>query len=212
MRTCALGVILALSACVIVSDGDDGGDGSDGSSGAGSASSASSQGSTASASTTASTSAGDSSGGSMSGCESGPLPEPIAGCTPTPAASSGDPYQDCVDRINQFRWECQCLPPLARWTDAEMCTDSQSAADQQGGVAHANFGTCNEFAQNTCPDWPSTDQVIVGCLQAMWDEGPGEPFEEHGHYINMSNTEYTKVACGFSESGQGIWANQNFSF
>src|ERR1041384_3657152 len=34
--------------------------------------------------------ANDSSSGGMSGCESGPLPTPIPGCTPIAAASSGD--------------------------------------------------------------------------------------------------------------------------
>jgi hypothetical protein len=70
---------------------------------------------------------------------------------------------------------------------------------------------CHEFAQNTCPNWPSQEDVVVGCLQAMWDEGPGEPFIEHGHYINMSSTEYSKVACGSSSSAPGVWSNQNFS-
>jgi hypothetical protein len=153
----------------------------------------------------------DTSTGEMSGCESGPLPAPIPGCTPVPPASTGDPAQDCVERINQFRWECQCLPPLARWADAETCSDEQSAADQVTGAAHGNFGMCGEYAQNTCPNWGSEQDVVSGCLQAMWDEGPGEPFEAHGHYINMSNTDYAKVACGFSASGAGVWANQNFS-
>lgn len=147
----------------------------------------------------------------MSGCEGGPLAAPIAGCTPTPPPSTGDFGQDCVDRINQFRWECQCLPPLERWTEAEACTDQQSADDQSSGSAHGNFGACNEFAQNTCPDWPSREDVVVGCLQAMWDEGPGEPFVEHGHYINMSSTEYSKVACGSASGAPGVWSNQNFS-
>jgi hypothetical protein len=149
--------------------------------------------------------------GPMAGCETGPLPAPIPGCAPAPMSSSGDIYQDCVDRINQFRWECQCLPPLQRWSDAETCSDDQSSADQNGGGPHANFGQCGENAQNTCPDWPSEDSIITGCLQSMWDEGPGEPFSEHGHYINMSSMAYTRVACGFSSSGGGVWSNQNFS-
>ncbi len=144
-------------------------------------------------------------------CDSGPLAEPIPGCAPTPPASTGDPHQDCVDRINQFRWECQCLPPLARWTEAEGCTDQQSADDQAADSAHSHFGACGEFAQNSCPNWGSESEVVGGCLQMMWDEGPGEPFSEHGHYINMSNTGYSKVACGFSSSGAGVWANQNFA-
>lgn len=103
------------------------------------------------------------------------------------------------------------MPPLARWADAEACSDQQSANDQSTNSPHGNFGACGESAQNTCPNWGSEQDVVVGCLQAMWDEGPGEPFEAHGHYINMSNTEYTKVACGFSASGGGVWANQNFA-
>lgn len=154
---------------------------------------------------------GDDPTGAMAGCESGPLPAPIAGCTPTPPATTGDFGQDCVDRINQFRWECQCLPPLARWAEAESCTDDQSGNDQNGGGAHANFGACGESAQNTCPNWGTESDVVVGCLQAMWDEGPGSVFEEHGHYINMSSLSYTKVACGYSSSGEGLWSNQNFS-
>lgn len=153
----------------------------------------------------------ESTGEPMTGCETGPLPGPIPGCTPAPMPSSGDIAQDCVDRINQFRWECQCLPPLARWSDAEMCSDEQSGNDQATNSPHGNFGACGEWAQNTCPNWGSEQDVIVGCLQAMWDEGPGEPFSEHGHYINMSSSDYTKVACGFSSSGAGVWANQNFS-
>ena len=142
-------------------------------------------------------------------CAGGPLAAPIPNCAPPVQPSSGDFGQDCVDRINQFRWECQCLPPLERWSEAEGCTDQQSADDQASGVAHDNFGACNENAQNTCPNWGSDASVIDGCLQMMWDEGPGEPFSEHGHYINMSSTSYTKVACGRAGNGQ-VWSNQNF--
>lgn len=149
--------------------------------------------------------------GQNAACADGPLPTPIAGCAPPAPPASDDPHQDCVDRINQLRWECQCLPPLARWTDAEACTDDQSGADQSVNGAHANFGSCNEFGQNTCPNWGSDEEVIGGCFQSMWDEGPGEPFSEHGHYINMTNPDYTKVACGFSSGASGVWSNQNFS-
>jgi hypothetical protein len=48
--------------------------------------------------------------------------------------------------------------------------------------------------------------MIAGCLKAMWKEGPGG-----GHYDNMRNTKYTKVACGFSVLPNGdVWAVQNF--
>ncbi len=179
--------------------------------GAGGVTSTSTSGTGGSTSTSSSTSSTSSGTGGTNPCDSGPLANPIPGCTPSPAPNTGDFHQDCVDRINQFRWECQCLPPLARWADAEACTDQQSADDQNGGGPHGNFETCGENAQNTCPDWGSEEQVIGGCLQMMWDEGPGEPFSEHGHYINMSSTTYSKVACGRSISSGGVWSNQNFA-
>ena len=52
-------------------------------------------------------------------CSNGPLGAPLANCQPDPIESTGDPYADYVTRINQLRWECQCLPPLQRWTEAE---------------------------------------------------------------------------------------------
>jgi len=148
-------------------------------------------------------SGGDATGGDATG-----------GSTPgSGGGTSDDPFAqariDCVARINAFR-ATEGLPPYEQWVDAEACTDEQAAADSTEG-AHANFGDCDEWAQNTCPGWRDVDQVIEGCLQSMWDEGPGEPFSEHGHYINMSSTEYTQVACGFYVMPNGeIWANQNF--
>lgn len=148
-------------------------------------------------------------------CEGGPLAEPIPGCQPTPVPDTGDMYADCVARINQFRWECQCLPPLDRWPEGESCADEHAEYDSTHG-AHAGFqaNICSPRgnAQNECPGWGSVGQVLDGCLQMMWDEGPGEPFAEHGHYINMSSTNYNRVACGFyTTAGGSVWAVQNFS-
>ena len=138
---------------------------------------------------------GTSSGSGSGACESGPLSAPIAGCSPSPPPSTGDFHQDCVDRINQFRWECQCLPPLERWTDGEACADEHAEYDSTRS-AHAGFqdNICSPRgnAQNECPGWGSVGQVLNGCLQMMWDEGPGQPFSEHGHYINMSSTSYSR--------------------
>ena len=125
--------------------------------------------------------------------------------------------QACVDRINGFR-ATMSLMPLERWTDNEPCTDQQSEQDAISGQAHGAFGMCNEFGQNTCPGWPSTDAIVMDCLQQMWDEGPppmlpcaGDCFQAHGHYLNMSNTTYTKVACGFYRMNDGrIWSNHNY--
>ena len=144
-------------------------------------------------------------------CPNGPLSEPIDGCAPDPLPSTGDPRVDCVRRINQLRGECQCLPPLERWSEGEQCADEQAAYDAENDSPHAGFSEniCSPrgSAQNECPGYNSWDHVIGTCLQQMWNEGPGEPFSEHGHYINMTNPDYNKVACG---SGDG-WYVQNFS-
>jgi hypothetical protein len=135
----------------------------------------------------------------------------IVGCDESEGgdALSGD-RQACVDRINDFR-DTIGMGPLARWEDAESCADDEARQDSESGVAHGAFGQCDEWAQNECPGWPSVDDVIQGCLQSMWNEGPGEPYSEHGHYINMTNESYTKVACGFYETPDAtIWAVQNF--
>ena len=148
-------------------------------------------------------------------CSNGPLSAPVANCQPELVASSGDPYVDCVTRINQLRWECQCLPALQRWNEAEGCADEQAEYDSSTGSYHAGFSQniCSPrgWAQNECPRYNSTEHVINGCLQAMWDEGPGEPYSAHGHYINMTNSSYSMVACGFYETADGsFWSVQNF--
>ncbi len=131
------------------------------------------------------------------------------------SSSGGDDSslaQACVDEINNYRATLN-LPPYARWTDAEACTDDEAKIDSESGTAHSAFPNCGEFAQNECPGWPSTDpeMSLLGCLSQMWAEGPGEDFQKHGHYINMSSTSYTKVACGFyTTSGGDLWAIQNF--
>lgn len=150
----------------------------------------------------------------LADCPGGPLDAPRPSCRPEPLEPTGDAYADCVTRINQLRWECQCLPPLRRWSEAESCADQHSEYDSARSP-HAGFqdDICapRGRAQNECPGWPSTVQVIGGCLQAMWDEGPGEPYSAHGHYINMTNPSYTQVACGFYETSAGeVWSVQNF--
>lgn len=144
------------------------------------------------------------------------LAEPIAGCMPATMPSTGDAHEDCVRRINQFRCECQHLPPLMRWVDGEACADMMAQYDHDHpGEAHAAFraGICSGgYGQNECPGWGSIPQTISGCLQQMWDEGPGDFYgpPPHGHYINMSSTSFTMVACGFYEGSGGVYAVQNF--
>ena len=117
----------------------------------------------------------------------------------------------CVDTINMYR-ATLALPPYARWTDAETCADSQAESDSMTGKAHGAFGMCGESAQNECPNWSGPPEMLLkNCLASMWAEGPGTDFTKHGHYINMSSTKYTKVACGFYQTSAGkYWAIQDF--
>jgi hypothetical protein len=58
--------------------------------------------------------------------------------------------------------------------------------------------------------------VVSQCLQQMFDEGPpptatcaGTCYEMHGHYINMTNTRYTKIACGIATVSGKVTAVQD---
>lgn len=138
---------------------------------------------------------------------------PVATRTPTPVptGSAADASQLCVDTINQYRASIG-MGPLQRWTDKEACAEDQGFADSQSGTPHSAFGQCAEWAQNECPNWPGPpESMIPNCLALMWAEGPGEPYSAHGHYINMTNPSYTKVACGFAVLSNGrVWAVQDF--
>ncbi len=118
----------------------------------------------------------------------------------------------CVDEVNRLRATVN-LPALERWREAEGCSDVQAQADSISRAAHGAFGQCQERAQNECPGWPGPPEKMIGsCLNAMWAEGPDtKDGKEHGHYVNMTNTSYTKVACGFALTAQGqVWAVQNY--
>jgi hypothetical protein len=145
---------------------------------------------------------------------------PNCGCNPA-APNTGDPYADCVARVNQFR-ACVCLPPLARNGAGEACANQEAEYDSQTGTAHSGFrnAICSPtgLAQNECPGWPSADDTVSRCMQDMFNEGPppstpctGSCFETYGHFINMTNTRYTSVACGFYTTSSGeVWQVQNY--
>lgn len=143
-------------------------------------------------------------------------------CKLSPPPTTGDIYQDCVDRINQFLTQCACLPALTRRTDGEACANQMAEYDASKNSAHAGAiaKICQPGgSQNECPGYASNNQVIGLCMQQMWDEGPPPTnpctdtcYEEHGHFINMTDKGVTKVACGFYTTSSGkVWAVQNFS-
>lgn len=143
-----------------------------------------------------------------------PQPGPIPSTVP-PSPPPGDPLfaarQSCLERTNAFRARANARPVVRR-TDRETCGDDQARSDASANRAHATFGKCQEAAQNECPGYPGPfENVLNTCLQQMFDEGPGEPFSAHGHFLNMTNQEFKSVACGFHTQPDGsVWVVQNF--
>jgi uncharacterized protein YkwD len=128
--------------------------------------------------------------------------------------SRTDPYADArvqaIAQINAYRAKVK-LPPLKHWVEADSCADREAKHDSKENRPHASFGKCEEMAQNECPDWPDKDAIATGCMEQMWNEGPGKNFAKHGHYLNMTNPQYTKVAIGFYTTREGkVWSVQNF--
>jgi len=120
----------------------------------------------------------------------------------------------CVDQVNADRSSLS-LARLQDWTDSIACFTRQAALDDAGGTAHSHMGMCSERAQNTCPGWSSdtslSNQVrtIKSCVAMMWAEGPGSDYNIHGHYINMTQTGYAKVGCGFHQTLDKIWIDMD---
>lgn len=165
--------------------------------------------------TTGSSTSSTTSGGTTSATTSSTTGSGATSSSAT-TGGGGDPFdaaaQLCVDTINQYRATLS-LPPLARWSGNEQCVGTEAQKDSETMTPHSAFGSCSEYAQNECPGWPGPpDQMIGSCLQMMWNEGPGADYQQHGHYINMSNPSYTKVACGFYviPGTNTVWATQDF--
>lgn len=134
----------------------------------------------------------------------------------------------CLEVINKYR-ATEDLKPLTLAPEAKQtCVDEQAAADLASGKAHGHFGDCGEFAQNSGPNvdlkWRDTEEKIVDTyLEMMWSEkelvesGKRDPAKQEdypyiGHYLNMSSTKYTTVACGIAKNSDGTkgWFNVNF--
>ena len=140
--------------------------------------------------------------------------------------------QACADTINQYRATLGLAPVSRASASVETCSDQGAQTDATTGVAHTSAGNCPGMsAQNTCPGWSPTQyggvvNALKACLQGMWSEGePAEGrdqciqeyfsgnqtcFLAHGHYLNMSNPDYSHVSCGFYVMSNGkVWMNQD---
>lgn len=135
--------------------------------------------------------------------------------TPLPGPANTTRYATerrlCVEETNRYRAQLN-LAPLTQRFDQEACADEDARGDAATGKAHGGSGNCHFKAQNECPGWPGAEaSVVTSCLKMMFNEGPGEPYIEHGHYINMTRPHYTGVACGVYRHSDGkLWVVQNF--
>lgn len=136
---------------------------------------------------------------------------------------------DCLAKINEYR-ATESLSPLSLAAEEKQtCTEEAAAADLAENSPHGHFGDCGEFAQNSGPNFNTSLQknasaVAEYYLKMMWEEekalvtsGERDPEKKEdypyiGHYLNMKNTSYTKVACGIALSADGKkgWFNVNF--
>lgn len=136
---------------------------------------------------------------------------------------------DCLAKINEYR-ATESLSPLSLAAEEKQtCTEEAAAADLAENSPHGHFGDCGEFAQNSGPNFNTSWQknasaVAEYYLKMMWEEekalvtsGERDPEKKEdypyiGHYLNMKNTSYTKVACGIALSADGKkgWFNVNF--
>ena len=117
----------------------------------------------------------------------------------------------CVQIINQDRATLKVAALTQATLTQETCVDGQAQADYTANTPHSAFGKCMEYAQDECPGWPGPPSSIdTGCLAQMWAEGP-PPAGTDNHWLNMSNAQYTTVACGFYQDPAGSWwATQDF--
>ncbi len=137
---------------------------------------------------------------------------------PAPQPQMGDRFaaarEQCVTLTNNYRARVG-MKPVARRADKDACADAEAAADGRSGQAHGAFGTfCKGAgAQNECPGWSAAnpERSLAECLESMFQEGPGEPYSAHGHYLNMTSSRYSGVVCGFAITDKGsLWIVQNF--
>ncbi len=161
----------------------------------------------------------------LSHCEINGNPEPSSVSTDSPGIPDNEnshvPELDdplfltrdvCVTKINDLR-RTEGLNPLGRWQKGEKCADSHAKIDFETSTPHYGFDNenCGARAQNECPKWDfnNLDKSVESCLERMWSEKDG-PANQQDHYRNMTNGNYSEVACGFFISGNKVTMVQNF--
>ena len=131
--------------------------------------------------------------------------------------------EDCLAIINEYRATENLKPYTLASEEKQKCADKQSADDLASNSAHGHFGDCGESAQNSGPNFSGSFQknasaVAQSYLKMMWEDEKAKvqegvtDYNQIGHYLNMKNTSFTKVACGIALSADGKkgWFNVDF--
>ena len=131
--------------------------------------------------------------------------------------------EDCLAIINEYRATENLKPYTLASEEKQKCADKQSADDLASNSAHGHFGDCGESAQNSGPNFSGNFQknasaVAQSYLKMMWEDEKAKvqegvtDYNQIGHYLNMKNTSFTKVACGIALSADGKkgWFNVDF--
>lgn len=136
---------------------------------------------------------------------------------------------ECLRLANEYRATEGVAPLELADEDVQWCTVQQAKADAEVDKAHANSRMCGIGAQNTGPRFSTTwkkdaSSAVRSFIKMMWedekalvtsgekDPDKSEDYPAIGHYLNMRNATYTKLACGIYvyDDGKKAWFNMNF--
>jgi hypothetical protein len=136
---------------------------------------------------------------------------------------------ECLRLANEYRATEGVAPLVLADDSVQLCTIRQAAADLAENTPHGHTKMCGIGAQNSGPNFSTTwktsaTEAVKYYIKMMWEDekalvtsGERDPDKDEdykfiGHYLNMRNSAYTKLACGIaiSEDGKKGWFNMNF--
>jgi len=138
-----------------------------------------------------------------------------------------------LDVLNRYR-AGMAIAPLV--LDARLCAFALAGSQElsqdhsphqhiidaanSGALTSAGFGTSPAENQGDPNGWmqlsssPVNNEIaqIDAILATMYAEGPGDPSSEaHGHYMNIMDSQFTRVGVGLLEIGGMLYLTNDFS-
>ncbi len=110
----------------------------------------------------------------------------------------------CLDEVNRHRATLG-RSALVWDTELEALADRSAAYDLSHGTHHALNGIEGWNIRENY-GWAmgkTVENFIKESIQNMWDEGPGDDFQKHGHFLNMRDAD-SKMGCGVAVSDRGM--------